>query len=165
MTLARLKRQAQLCWLSAAQKAGPGAVQQFLEGARLASSSPLTEMHELMEHFLMIISCWHRACETIASKITPRMIRGKHWCLDLQAGHERSLRSGKSPQSSKESCFGTNPRPPSVAMQRWRPHGTRPWARQGASFGCERFPETSTFNISIAFQAARKQSENSPSID
>jgi len=34
--LAKLKKQAHLYWLSAAQKAGPGAVQQFIEGARLA---------------------------------------------------------------------------------------------------------------------------------
>jgi len=67
------------------------------------------EMHEHMAYVLIVMNCWHRACETIASKITPKRIgvqalvpRGcKHWCRDLQAGHETSGRSGTAPQSSK----------------------------------------------------------------
>jgi len=62
--LARLKRQAQLCWLSAAQKAGPGAAQQFLEGARLASLSPLTEMHDGIRAQIhqLLASCLQNHC-------------------------------------------------------------------------------------------------------
>ena len=54
-------------------KAGPGAAQQFLEGARLASLSPLTEMHKHMAYVRMFVNCWQHACETVASKIKPKI--------------------------------------------------------------------------------------------
>ena len=108
--------------------------------------SPLMEMHDGIHAQIhqLLASCLQNHCiqdhvqKDRGASIGASRVQA---LVPRPAGRARNVWPIRTaPQSSRESCWRTTPRPPSMATQRWRPHGTRPRARQGASFGGERFP-------------------------
>jgi len=76
--LARLKGQAQLCWLSAAQKAGPGAAQQFLGKASvLVAVDGDARWHTCSDSSIVGIV----PAKPLHPRSRPKGSGCKYWCL------------------------------------------------------------------------------------